>query len=132
MRKTERIALDQLARLQPNGWSRVEIRLLDCSAAGFRAECEARVRAGDIVTLEGAGFGCAEAQISWTQDGELGARFIDPVALDRSQLCLASDESRLARLLVQRAAAARAGPRAPELELDLRREIARSLPIRRL
>jgi hypothetical protein len=130
LRKTERIALDQPARLRPNEWSRVEIRLVDVSSAGFRAECEARVRAGDIVTLEGAGLGCAEAQISWAHDGELGARFIDPVALDRSQLRLASDESRLARLLVQRVAAAKAGLNGPELAL--RREIARSLPVRRL
>jgi hypothetical protein len=40
-RRSERLAVDAETRLRPNSWSSLQIRMLDLSASGFRAECEA-------------------------------------------------------------------------------------------
>ena len=129
MRKANRRAFDEPVRLHPNAWSSLEVRLLDCSEDGFRAECEARVRNGDLVTLEIPGIGPADAQVTWSRGRELGARFIQPVEIDRAELKRADDETVLARLLVQRAAAHRGALR--DVERDLRRRIIETLPMRR-
>ena len=129
MRKSERIAVDETARLRPNGWSSLEVRLLDCSTGGFRAVCEARVRIGDTVTLELPGLAPAKAWVTWCHGKEFGARFAEPFPLDRAGLATAGDEVLLARLLVERAAAHRANLR--EREERLRERIRQTLPIRR-
>ena len=129
MRKAKRIALDGPARLHPNAWSSLEVRLIDCSAEGFRAECEARVRPGSLVTLEVPGIGPTEARVTWCRDRELGAQFMRPIELDRAELKKADSETMLARLLIQRAAAHRAALR--DVEKDLRRQIIEALPMRR-
>ena len=129
MREAERIEVDRTARLYPNGWSSVELRLLDCSSGGFRGTCEARVRVGDLVTLELAETGPVRAYVSWTRDGEFGARFLDHFPLEAAGLKPLGGEARLARLLVARAAAHRANLHAREQ--SLRDEIGRTLPLRR-
>ena len=129
MRKANRTVLDEPARLHPNEWSSLEVRLLDCSAEGFRAECEARVRVGDLVTLDVPGIGPSKAQVSWCRDRELGARFLDPIPFERAEVRKPDAETVLARLLIQRAAAHRA--RLRDVERDLRRQIIETLPIRR-
>ena len=129
MRRTERIFVDEPARLHPNDWSSLEVQLLDCSSEGFRVRCEARVRTGDLVTLEVPGIGPARAQISWRRGEELGARFLKPIPLEADRLRAPSEPQRLARLLVQRAAAHRAACR--DEEALLRRRILEALPIRR-
>ena len=129
MRKSERIAVDAPARLQPNEWSSVEVRLLDCSLEGFRAQCDARVPAGMVVTLDLPGLGPTRAQVSWHRDGEFGARFVEPLERLPDGLARAADEAVLARLLVQRAEAHRG--RLWEQERELRRKIAATLPVRR-
>ena len=129
MRQSERIAVDAPARLHPNSWSSLEVRLLDCSEAGFRASCDARVRIGDIVTLEIAGAAPARAYVSWRRDGEIGARFIESFPLSSVPLLEAGVETQLARLLVSRAAAHRSNRR--DCEQALRERIRKTLPIRR-
>ena len=130
MRKAKRIALDEPARLHPNTWSSIEARLIDFSEAGFRAECEARVRVGFLVTLEIPGIGPAKAQVTWSRGGVFGARFleaIDPAAAAFKPL---EDETVLARLLVERAAAHLSNRR--DDEEHLRKRILHALPMRRL
>jgi hypothetical protein len=129
VRKANRTVLDEPARLHPNDWSSLEIRLLDCSADGFRVECEARVRVGDLVTLDVPGIGPSKAMVSWCRDREFGARFLEPIPFDRAEVRKADDETVLARLLIQRAAAHRARMR--DVELGLRRQIIETLPMRR-
>ncbi len=129
MRKTERIIVDTAARLHPNGWCSLEVRLLDCSEGGFRACCEARVRIGDEVTLELPGAEPAKAWVSWRRGKEFGARFVQPFPLDQADLRLAADDILLARLLVERAAAHRANLH--EREEMLRERIRQTLPVRR-
>ena len=45
MRRSERIAVDAPARLQPNEWSAVEVRLLDCSLDGWQVDPDRHVTA---------------------------------------------------------------------------------------
>ena len=106
------------------------MRLLDCSEGGLRARCDAKIRAGSLIRLESPIFGTVEAQVSWSQNGEFGARFLEPIAIDPARLTAAPPEERLARLLVARGMAARS--RLEGHEQRLRREIAAALPIRRL
>jgi hypothetical protein len=128
MRRSERIALDETARLHPNDWSSIEVRVLDVSAEGFRAECEARVIVGCAVTVEVPGIGPVEGRVSWRRAGEMGARFLAPIDLERCGWRPAPRERVLARLLVQRAAARRRGAFAEEQKL--RQQILSTLPIR--
>jgi hypothetical protein len=129
VRKVNRTVVDEPTRLHPNAWSSLEVRLLDCSESGFRAECEARVRTGDLVTLEVPGIGPTEAQVSWCRGRELGAQFLQPIPFDRAELKQAPAETVLARLLIQRATAHRSGLR--DVERELRRQIIDALPMRR-
>ena len=130
MRKADRMLVDEAARLHPNDWSSLEVRLLDCSKEGFRAHCEARVRPGDLVTLDLPELGPARAQVSWCRDQVLGARFLEPVPIERAGLKSAAQETVLARLLVQRAAAHRGNLR--DHEAKLRKQILDALPMRRI
>ena len=129
MRKSERKAVDEPARLHPNDWSSLEVRLLDCSAEGFRAACEARVLIGNQVTIELPGIGPVRAWVTWCRDGEFGARFLEPIPIERAELSPAPEEAVLARLLVQRAAAHRA--HLWDEEAALKERIREQLPVRR-
>ena len=130
MRRSERMPVDEQARLHPNAWSSLEVRIVDLSAEGFRAECEATILRGSAIRLDLPGVGETEAQVSWRRTGEIGARFLVPIDLSRCTVRQASSEAVLARLLVQRAYARSAGRF--EREQKLRREILGSLPMRRL
>ncbi len=129
MRKSVRKAVDEPVRLHPNDWSSVEVRLIDCSETGFRAECDARVRICDEVTLELPGLEPAKAFVIWCRGREFGARFVVPVPLDAAALGVAAPQQVLARLLVQRATAQKS--QLWDQEERLRREIAAALPIQR-
>ena len=128
-RRSERLPLDAEARLRPNDWSSLQIRMLDLSAAGFRAECEARVQPGGSVSLDIPGIGAVEAQVEWRRDNQFGARFFAPIELKNCQWTFRQRHHALARLLVERAAAKRAGRRGAEGQL--RREILSALPMRK-
>ncbi len=129
MRQTERIAMDETARLHPNEWSSLEVRILDFSNSGFRAECEAAMMAGSGIKLEIPGIGTVEAQVSWRRDGQIGAKFTQPVDLSSCDWTPVGTEALLARLLFQRAAASKSGLFAQEQLL--RRQILESLPVHR-
>src|ERR1044072_9085713 len=87
-RKAERLPLDAEARLRPNDWSSLQIRMLDLSASGFRAQCEARVKPGGSVSLDIPGIGAVEAQVEWQRGDQFGARFYAPIELQRCQWTL--------------------------------------------
>lgn len=129
VRKSDRIAVDEAARLHPNDWCSLEVQVIDVSECGFRARCDARVPVGSRVTLEVPGLGPAEAQVSWRRHDEIGARFIEPVKLGRAGWTPLGREESLARLLVQRAAARQAG--LVEQERSLRARILAALPVHR-
>jgi hypothetical protein len=129
MRKAERKAQDQSVRLHPNDWCTVEARLLDCSAEGFRAAADVRLAKRGEVTLEVPGLGPVRAFVIWVRGQEFGAQFIEPIPVERADLAPASEPARLARLLVQRAAAHRSG--LWDHEERLRHEISQTLPLQR-
>ena len=129
MRETERIAMDEPARLHPNDWSSLEVRILDFSDSGFRAECEAAIMSGGCIRLEVDGIGPVDAQVIWRADGQIGAKFLRPIDLSRCGWTPVGAEALLARLLFQRAAARKSGFFAHEQQL--RSRILESLPIRR-
>jgi hypothetical protein len=124
------MTVDEKARLRPNSWSSLEVRLVDVSAAGFRAECEARVLPGSAIWIDLPGVGEVEAQVSWRRDGELGARFVVPLDPARCTLKPVSSEARLARLLVQRADARSSGRY--RQEHSLREQILSALPMHKV
>jgi hypothetical protein len=128
-RQSERLPLDAEARLRPNSWSSLQIRMLDLSTAGFRAECEARVQPGGSVSLDVPGIGAVEAQVEWQRGNQFGARFFAPIELESCQWTFRERHHALARLLVERAAARRAGRRGAEGQL--RRDILSALPMRK-
>jgi hypothetical protein len=130
VRRAERKALDEAARMKPNSWSSLEIQMLDLSQLGFRGACEARLARGGTVTLEIPGVGSVEAQVEWQRGDEFGARFFVPIDMAACQWTMSERREALAQLLVQRAAAAKAGRRGADAQM--RRQILASLPIRKV
>jgi hypothetical protein len=128
-RRSERLKLDAETRLRPNSWSSLQIRMLDLSASGFRAQCEARVLPGGSVSLDIPGIGAVEAQVEWQRGDQFGARFYAPIEIKSCQWTFRERHHALARLLIERAAAKRAGRRGAEGQL--RREILSALPMRK-
>jgi hypothetical protein len=128
-RQSERLPVDAETRLRPNSWSSLQIRMLDLSVEGFRAQCDARVQPGGSVSLDVPGIGAVDAQVEWQRGDQFGARFYAPIELQRCQWTFRQRHHTLARLLVERAAANRAGRRGAEGQL--RREILGALPMRK-
>ena len=128
-RRAERMPLDESTRLRPNEWSSLEIRMIDLSSWGFRANCEARLRPGSCVSLDIPGVGAVDAQVEWQRGDMFGARFIDPIDLGKCAWTPTERESILARLLIERAAAARAGR--TEVEKQIRERILAAMPVRK-
>ncbi len=130
MRREKRLALDEPARLHPNEWSSLEVRVLDLSSNGFRAECEARVTVGSCVTLELPGIGSELAYVTWRRGDKFGAKFRQPVSIEQCGWSRLTDHAVLARMLVERAAARAVGQYGAEFEL--RRKILDGLPMVRV
>jgi hypothetical protein len=130
LRRSERINVDEKARLRPNSWSSLEVRLVDLSEAGFRAECEATILCGSPISIDLPGIGPVEAQVTWRRSGEIGAQFTVPIDLSGCSVRPVSSETVLARLLVQRADARSSG-RFRNEQL-LREQILSALPMRKI
>ncbi|HEX8261456.1 MAG TPA: hypothetical protein VF547_01130 [Allosphingosinicella sp.] len=128
-RRAERLALDEAARLHPNSWSSLEIRMIDLSEFGFRAACDARLRPGGGISLDIPGLGPIDAQVEWHRGGEFGARFFAAIDLDLCLWPLDGQHRHLAQMLVERAAANQAGRDGADRQL--RRQILSALPIRK-
>jgi hypothetical protein len=128
VRREKRTQVNEAARLHPNEWSSIEVRVLDVSASGFRAECEARVMVGGLVKIEIEGLGPVEARVSWRRAERFGAKFEAPIDMSRCTWAPVCEQIVLSRMLVDRAAARRSGSFGSELEL--RRKILDGLPVR--
>jgi len=126
-RRAERMPLDESTRLRPNEWSSLEIRMIDLSSCGFRANCEARLPPGSCVSLDIPGVGAVDAQIEWQNGDMLGARFYQPIEVRSCTWTARERMSVLARLLIERAAAAQAGQ--IEVEKQIRQRILAAMPI---
>ena len=124
----DRLALDEPARLAPNDWSSVEIRMLECTADFFRAACDIVIRPGSVVTLDVPGVGPARAHVTWRRGTQFAAYFDEPVELARAGFMAVNGEAILARLLKERAKAHAAGR--DQEERDLRGRIREILPMK--
>jgi hypothetical protein len=124
-RKVERLSVDEATRMKPNDWSSTEVRMVDLSPLGFRASCEARIIPGSCVSLDIPGIGEVLAQVEWRREDEFGARFVAPIELAACRWRFAQRRGALARLLIERAAARRAGR--SDAERQLRRQILGAL-----
>jgi hypothetical protein len=127
VRREKRTQVDEPARLHPNHWSSLEVRVLDLSSNGFRAECEARVTIGSSVRLEVPGVGPLNAHVTWRRGDRFGAKFDEPADLSHCEWQPVCDQVALARMLVDRAQARDEGQFGRELEL--RRKILDALPM---
>jgi hypothetical protein len=119
--------VDEAARLHPNSWSSLEVRVLDLSANGFRAECEARVTLGSAVTLEVPGVGQVNAHVTWRRGDRFGAKFDAPADVAQCDWAPICEQKVLSRMLIERAEARETGQFGHELEL--RRKILANLPV---
>jgi hypothetical protein len=124
------MAVNEPVRLHPNSWSSLEVRVLDCSETGFRADCDAKVTVGLFVTLEVPGIGPVRATVSWRRGRQFGARFEQPIDLSEAGFRPIGSEAVLARLLVQRASAKES--RLYDQEAQLRDRIRDALPIHKV
>ena len=127
-RRAQRVSLDEAARLRPNDWSSLEVRMIDLSESGFRASCDARLQRGGLVTLEVQGVGPVEAQVEWQRGDTFGARFVLPIDMEKCSWTPTERESVLAQLLIDRAAARQAGRM--NAERRLRQRILNTLPMK--
>lgn len=108
-RQAERLALNATTQLRPNDWSSLEVRVVNLSRAGFRAECEARLAVGGCVSLDVTGIGSIDAQVEWQRGNAFGAKFLHPIDLDSCGWAPQAQRPVLAALLFDRAAAQQAG-----------------------
>jgi hypothetical protein len=129
-RRQKRLVLSEPARLAPNDWSSVEIRLLECTATSLRAACDLHLRVDARVSIELPVIGWVRAFVTWRRPGEFAAAFAEPIDLSRLRGLSLNGEAVLARLLGERAAARVAGRHAEERAL--RGEILHGLPLRSL
>jgi hypothetical protein len=128
VRREKRTQVNEPARLHPNSWSSLEVRVLDISTNGFRAECDARITVGSSVALEIEGIGAVHAHVTWRRGQRFGAKFDQPVDMAPCTWAPVCDQVVLSRMLVDRALAREAGAYGSELEL--RRKILEGLPVR--
>ena len=129
-RRQSKLALNEPVRLAPNDWSSIEIRLLECTATGFRAAGDLRTRVNAPVSVELPVLGWVRASITWCRAGEFVATFAEPIDLTAMRGLSLNREAVLARLLDERAAAHAAGRH--DEERALRGDILHSLPVRSL
>ena len=128
VRREKRLALDEAARLAPNDWSSVEVRMLECTERGFRAAGEVTLRVGARVTLDIPGLGPVGACVNWSRNDQFAALFDSLIDLTAVKFMSLKQEAVLARLLTERAAAHVAGKDAEERML--RRRILTALPVK--
>jgi pilus assembly protein Flp/PilA len=78
-RQTPRAHLNEPARLRPNDWSSIEVEVINVSAGGFQARCDASLKIHSYVSLEVPAFGVVSARVVWCKDGRFGGRFVQPI-----------------------------------------------------
>ena len=84
-RRRAREPLDVAAKLYRHDWSRATVKVINCSAEGFCVQsCEALSPVGSVIALELPQIGVAHARVIWSNNGELGAKFMRPLDVTRT------------------------------------------------
>jgi len=84
-RRTQRLAVEQSARMRSQNWYQVEVKVRNVSTCGFMAECAAPVMIGSYVSLDVPGVGPVHAQVRWQIGLNMGGMFLDPISLNRCE-----------------------------------------------
>jgi hypothetical protein len=78
-RRQERVHVAMAAKLRDRHANKYDVRLLDLSVTGFRAEAHYALDAGQIVWLAIPGMQGLEAIIAWRRGLEIGCSFRNPL-----------------------------------------------------
>jgi hypothetical protein len=78
-RRALRKAVKLRARLRDRNATRFEIRVVDLSPTGFRAETAHSLRPGTIVWITLPGFSGLEAEVAWQTNEHVGCAFRQPL-----------------------------------------------------
>ncbi len=127
-REATRLAIYEPTRLHPNSWSSLEVQILDISADGLRAKCEAALKIRSWLSIDVPGIGPIAAEVRWQRGKHFGASFVRSIDLQLCSWTPSCKAASLAQLLGHRAAAHLDGD--IEHEKQLRDRIKSSLPIR--
>ncbi|MDT9600303.1 PilZ domain-containing protein [Sphingosinicella rhizophila] len=113
-----RYPVEQPARLRPHERFVVQVDVVDFSPQGFRARCDAVLLVGSLVSLDVPGVGSVDARIVWRDNGEIGAKFVQPIGLEH---CAWTNPAVAEGLVAEAEAAA-------ELARRLAERVNRSIP----
>lgn len=78
-RRQDRVSIAMAAKLRDRHSNKYDVRLLDLSVTGFRAEAHYALDAGQIVWLTIPGMQGLEATIAWRRGMEIGCSFRNPL-----------------------------------------------------
>lgn len=78
-RRTLRKAVTLRARLRDRGATRFDIKILDLSLTGFRAETAYRLNPGTLVWVSLPGLASLEAEVAWQEREHVGCKFDTPL-----------------------------------------------------
>lgn len=78
-RREERLSIATVAKLRDRHSNKYDVRLLDLSVTGFRAEAHYALDAGQIVWLTIPGMQGLEATVAWRRGIEIGCSFRQPL-----------------------------------------------------
>jgi hypothetical protein len=78
-RRQPRVPVVMIARLRDRASNKYDVRLLDLSVTGFRAEAHYSLDAGQIVWLTIPGMQGLEATVAWRRGTVIGCNFRNPL-----------------------------------------------------
>lgn len=82
-RRAQRVEIRQATRLRSNDQAVIDVTVCDLSTSGFMANCMRSVLIGSYISLDLPGIGPVNAQVRWQVGRKMGAKFLDPVSLQR-------------------------------------------------
>lgn len=78
-RKADRLRLSLPAQMSSDRFDTINVRLTDLTGLGCRLSTAERVSMGVFVTVHIPGFTQISGWVAWSEDGELGLDFANPL-----------------------------------------------------
>ena len=88
-RRSPRVRLTEMTQLRSTDFRGVDVTVCDISTSGFMVECLRPVLIGSFVSVDLPGIGPVNAQVRWQVGGRMGAKFLDPISLNRCDWMIA-------------------------------------------
>jgi hypothetical protein len=79
-RSAERRATEAPSTMRADGYTPVDVVVLDISRSGVRIQTDAALDIGQEITIGLAGAGVTHAFVAWARNGEYGCAFERPIA----------------------------------------------------